>query len=377
MFGKRIDLFTLFGFTVRVDASWIFIAVLLTWSLADGVFPSSYRGLATATYWWMGLAGTLGLFASVVVHELSHSLVARRHGTPMQGITLFIFGGVAEMRDEPPDPKAEFLIAVVGPVTSILLAAFCYGLARLGDAQGWPEAVWGVLAYLATLNLILAAFNLVPAFPLDGGRVLRSALWRWKGSLRWATRITAGIGSGFGVLLIVLGVFALFSGNPVGGIWWVLLGLFVRSAAGTAYQQLLLRQALSGESVRRFMQTQPVTVSRHFSLRRLVEEYIYHFHYKMFPVVDDGRLLGCVTTAQVKTVPREEWDRQTVGAILEPCSPANSVSPDADAMQALRQMSQMGRSRLLVVEGNRLVGLITLKDLLRFFSSKLELEQAA
>ncbi|HUJ67152.1 MAG TPA: site-2 protease family protein, partial [Acidimicrobiales bacterium] len=326
MSGKRVDLFTVFGFTVCVDAGWLFIAALLTWSLATAVFPGTDPGLLSATYWWMGVIGTLGLFASVVVHELSHSLVARHQGTPMQGITLFIFGGVAEMRDEPASPRAEFLMAVIGPLTSLLVALVLYVVAWAGTVAGWPAALLAVLDYFATLNAILAGFNLIPAFPLDGGRVLRSALWRWKGSLRWATRVSAGIGSGFGVLLIVLGVFALFSGNPVGGMWWVLLGLFVRNAAGTTYQQLLLRQALSGESVRRFMQSQPVTVPRRLSLRQLVEEYIYRFHYKMFPVVDDGRLLGCVTTAQVRAVPREEWDRQTVGAIVEPCSPANGVS---------------------------------------------------
>jgi len=376
MFGSRVDLFTLFGFTVRVDASWLFIAALLTWSLAAGVFPAAVPGLPAATYWWMGAAGCLGLFASVVLHELAHSLVARRHGIHMHGITLFIFGGVAEMQDEPSGPRAEFLTAVVGPVSSLLLAAGLFGLSRVA-AGTWPAAVTAVLEYLGTLNFILAAFNLIPGFPLDGGRILRAALWGWKGSLRRATRISARIGGWVGIGLAALGILQLFTGNPIGGMWWVLIGVFLRNAAEQSYQQLLLRRALGGEPVRRFMQRNPVTVPRHISLRDLVEDYVYRSYFKMFPVMDDDRLVGCITTDHVKAVPREAWDRESVGAIAERCSPDNTVSPDLDAMAALGTMSRTGRSRLLVVEGNRLVGVLTLKDLLQFFSRRVELEEAA
>jgi CBS domain-containing protein len=223
---------------------------------------------------------------------------------------------------------------------------------------------------------MLALFNLIPAFPLDGGRVLRSALWEWKGSLRWATMITSRLGSGFGILLMVLGAVSVVSGQW-SGIWLVLVGLFVRNAAQMSYQQLLMRRALEGEPVARFMKADPVTVPRGISVAELVESYIYRHHFKLYPVLDDsGRLAGCVTTRQVRELPREEWDRTTVGALAKGCQPENTVTPATDAMQALSLMSRTGVSRMLVVEGDRLVGILTLKDLLQFFALKMELENA-
>lgn len=375
MFGRGIHLFTLFGFSVRLDPSWFIVAVLATSNLATQLFPAQNPGLPRSTYWWMGAAGALLLFASVVVHELAHSLVARRYGVPMRGITLFLFGGVAEMSAEVPHPKAEFWIAIAGPAMSLAIALASLGLGATGQDLGWPLPLVGVLTYLGQVNAMLVAFNLVPAFPLDGGRVLRSILWRWKGSLRQATRISSQIGSGFGFLLIAIGVLLVVQGNW-SGLWFFLLGLFLRNAAQMSYQQLLLRRAFEGEPVARFMQTNPVTVPRQISVSELVQDYIYRHHYKMYPVVDDaGRLLGCVTTRQVKELPREEWDSTTAGALAKQCSPENTVRPDTDAMEALSAMSRTGASRLMVAEGDRLLGILTLKDLLRFFSLKMELEQ--
>lgn len=375
MFGKRYDLFTLFGFKIRIDLSWFIIAILITWSLAEGFFPFYYEGLSSATYWWMGAAGALGLFGSIVLHELSHAVVARRYGLRMKGITLFIFGGVAEMQDEPPSPKVEFMVAIAGPIASILIGAAFFGLYRIGQFTGWPGAANGVLAYLAIINVVLVGFNLVPAFPLDGGRVLRSVLWHWKNNLRWATRVTTQFGSGFGIALIVLGLFSVISGNFLGGMWWFLIGMFLRGAAQMSYQQVLLRQALEGEPVSRFMKAEPVTVPAHISLQELVDDYIYKHHFKMFPVVDDGKLRGSISTRQVKGVPREEWARQTVETLVEPCSQENTVRPETDAMKALEKLNQTGASRLLVVDGTRLVGIIALKDLMKFLSLKVELEE--
>jgi Zn-dependent protease len=324
----------------------------------------------------MGIVGALGLFLSIIFHEMCHSLVARRYGMPMKGITLFIFGGVAEMGDEPPSPKAEFMMAVVGPISSIAMGLFFYAIYFLGRQNGWPEPANGVIQYLAYINGLLALFNLIPAFPLDGGRVLRSILWGLKKNLRWATRISSRIGSGFGILLILLGAFQFLSGNFIGGMWWFLIGMFVRGAAKMSYQQLLLRKALEGEPVKRFMKTDPVTVTPSLSVEQLVEDYIYKHHYKMFPVVEDtDTLVGCVTTKQVKEIPREEWGRRKVGQIATECSSENTVDPQLDAIKALSIMSKTGASRLMVTQGNRLLGIIALKDLLRFFALKIELEE--
>jgi Zn-dependent protease/predicted transcriptional regulator len=375
MFGKRIKLFKLLGFEVRIDLSWIIIAALVTWSLAAGLFPYLYPDLTRETYWLMGVVGALGLFVSIVAHEFCHSLVARRFGMSMKGITLFIFGGVAEMGDEPPTARAEFMMAIVGPLSSMAIGAVFYLIYRFGESAGWDTPVNGVIYYIAYINGILAVFNLLPAFPLDGGRVLRSILWGLKDNLRWATRISSAIGAAFGIGLIVLGVFQFISGNVIGGVWMFLIGLFLKSAAQMSYQQLLVRKALEGESVRRFMNTHPVTVQDSTTIEELVEDYIYKYHYKMFPVMSGDHLVGCITTRQVKEIPRQAWSRETIREVASPCSAENTISPQTDAIKALAMMNQGGISRLLVVENGHLVGLVTLKDLLDFFSLKVELEE--
>jgi Zn-dependent protease/predicted transcriptional regulator len=375
MFGKRIKLFKLMGFEVGIDLSWIVLAVLIAWSLSEGLFPVQFKGLSTGTYWLMGIVGALGLFVSIILHELSHSIVARKYGMPMKGITLFIFGGVAQMSEEPTSPKGEFMMAIVGPLSSIAIGLVFYVIYTLGKQGGWPQPVNGVVGYLALINGILAGFNLIPAFPLDGGRVLRSILWGVKGNIRWATRIASYIGSGFGVLLIVLAVFQLFQGNFIGAMWWFLIGMFLRGAAKASYQQLVTRNALQGEPVRRFMNANPVTVPPSLTVEELVEDYIYRYHYKMFPVVDSGKLVGCVSTKEVKELPHEEWSQKRVGDLAEDCTSDNTVSPNTDAVKALSLMNRTDISRLMVTEGDQLVGILTLKDLLQFLSLRVELEE--
>ncbi|MBN1425382.1 site-2 protease family protein [Candidatus Fermentibacteria bacterium] len=375
MFGKRMKLFKLLGFEVGVDQSWLILAVLITWSLATGVFPHYFEGFSTATYIWMAIIGAVGFFASIIFHELCHSLVARRFGLRIKGITLFIFGGVAQMEEEPPSAKAEFMMAIAGPLSSIALGVGFYGISLVAADPASTQPVTAVLAYLAFINLLLAGFNLLPAFPLDGGRVLRSLLWRWKKNLRWATHISSQIGSGFGVVLIVLGLLSVITGNFFGGIWWFVIGMFLRGASQQSYHQLLMRRALEGEAVRRFMSSDPVTVTRGITVEDLVEDYIYKYQYKMYPVVEDGRLVGCVTLNQVKKVPREERASRSVGDIADACTAANTVHPDFDAMKALATMSRTGSSRLMVVDGDRLVGVVALKDMLKFLSLKIDLEE--
>jgi len=375
-FGTPITLFKMFGFSVRMNFSWIIIAVLVTWSLATQIFPMSHKGYSQVVYWWMGLAGMLGLFVSVVFHELCHSLVARRFDLQMKGITLFIFGGVAEMTEEPKSPKAEFLMAIAGPASSVALALVFYAVAYGGQSLELPEPVTGTIRYLGFINIVLVVFNLLPGFPLDGGRVLRSILWYWKGNLRWATRIAASFGSGFGTILIVLGIMNVLMGYFVAGMWNFLIGLFLRSAAGISYRQLLMRETLHGEPISRFMNAEPVTVSPETPIAELVEHYIYKYHYKMYPVVQaDKTLAGCVTVQRVKEIPKDQWNHSTVRELMQGCSEENTISPDQDAMEALAKMSRTQLSRLMVVRSGRLLGIITLKDMLGFLSMKMEFEQ--
>lgn len=372
MFGRRFDLFTLFGITVRVDSSWLVVVAMFSWLLTNS-FAARYPELSTTTHWIMGLTGVLGLFSSVVLHEFGHAIMARQVGLSIRGITLFFFGGVAEMDSEPPGPGAEFLVAVAGPAVSFLLGMgsfLAYGL-LWGVAVG--PATLGVIEYLGYINFFLLIFNMVPAFPLDGGRVLRSVLWYWKRDLRWASSVTSQIGRGFGVFLIAFGVFEIVARqNFVGGLWMCLIGMFLRNAAQMSYRQVLLRRGLEGEPVRRFMQTDPVAVPRAISVAELVQEYFYKYRHTLFPVVDHERLVGSVTTQQIKDLPQSEWTRQTVGTIAVPVTSANTVSAETDATEAMAMMNRTGDSRLLVVEAERLVGIVTLKDLLDFLALKVE-----
>ncbi|GAB4377997.1 MAG: site-2 protease family protein [Calditrichia bacterium] len=322
----------------------------------------------------MGVGGALGLFVSIIFHELSHSLVARTQGLPIKGITLFIFGGVAEMHKELENARAELLMAIAGPIASIIMGGVFFAVHLVGYSWGWPKAVHGVLLYLSVINLILAGFNMIPAFPLDGGRVLRSALWAWKKNLRWATRVSSKIGSAFGILLIILGVINFINGNFIGGVWWFLIGMFLRGASYQSYQQLLLRKQLEGETLERFMKKDPVSVPPSLSLEDLVEDYIYKYHFKMYPVVEGDKLIGCVEVRQVKEIPRAERKHHTVGELIEACSEKNTINVRSDPVEALSRMHQSGKSRLMVVDNGKLVGIVALKDMLDFLSLKIDLE---
>lgn len=374
MFGKSVPIIKLLGFEIKIDPSWIIVLFLMIWSLSLGVFPQYYQGLSSTTYWWMGIFGAIGLFVSIVIHELFHSLVARRFGLSIRGITLFMFGGVAEMTEEPANAKTEFYMALAGPVTSIALGMIFYStyliLKRLGVSMG----ITGIFGYLGIINWALAGFNLIPAFPLDGGRILRSILWWRKKDLRWATRIASRMGEIFGFTLIFLGVFSIFRGSFVGGIWLFLIGMFLQNASQVSMQRLMISKALEGETVRRFMKPDPVTIPDTMTLKEAVEDYIYRYHYKMFPVVRNSKLVGCLTTRDIKVIPKEKWSTQTAGEVSKSCSIDNTIHPDTDATQALSLMNRTGNSRLMVVENDQLIGVITLKDLLQFFSLKMELE---
>lgn len=375
MFGKPLTLFRIFGFEVKVDWSWLILGALIVWSLATGLFPVWYKGLDKADYWAMGVAGAVGLFLSIVFHELWHSLIARRFGLNMRGITLFLFGGVSEMADEPPSPKAEFFLAVAGPISSVVLAAVLLAVSYLLTGPGPTTAVTGVLNYLGYLNFVLAGFNLIPAFPLDGGRVLRAILWGAWNDLRRATRVATTVGAGLGAGLMFLGVVQFFMGRSIGGIWTFIIGMFVRSTARSSYRQLLFRRALEGVPVRKFMVADVVTVKPETTVEKLVEDYIYKYHFKMYPVVRGGDLVGCVTLDQVKGLAREDWAAHNVGELARGCSAENTIRPDEDVMKALALMQRTGRSRLLVAEGGKLAGIISLKDIMGYIVLKLDLEE--
>lgn len=373
MFGRNVTLFEIFGFKVQINLTWAFLAFLVAWSLAQGYFPAAHEGLTTLAYWWMALIAVIGLLFSIVAHELAHSLVARRFGVTMRGITLFLFGGVAEMEEDLPTPGSEALVAIAGPITSVVLGAFFLGMAALVQSATGSIAAFLVLNYLAVLNLVLAVFNSIPAFPLDGGRVLRAIAWWWTGDAGRATRIAAAVGSGFGFLLIALGLIAALSGNLF-GLWWVLLGLFINAAASSATYQLQTRQILRGAPISRFMTRDPVAVQPSVTVQDLVDNYFYRYYHDLFPVVEGARLVGSVGLREIKKLPREEWGQVPVREIAQACTQENCVPADTDAFQALELMQRTGNTRLMVTENSRLVGVVALRDLLRLLSLKRDLE---
>jgi Zn-dependent protease len=382
MFIRRFEIFRLFGLPIRIDLSWFLILLLLTWSLATNGFPHLIQEYmpdaevpSPGTLWTMGLLASLALFLSVLLHELGHAIVARGYGIPMSGITLFFFGGVAEMQEEPPSAKAEFWVAIAGPIVSVILAvAFLFGAGVLHRMEA-DVSVTVVVGWLGFINGMLVAFNMLPAYPLDGGRVLRSILWAIRNDLRWATRICSSLGAAFGFVLVGFGVLLFIGGAFAGGIIMAILGLFLRGAALMSYQQLLVRRALEGEPVRRFMKEEIVTVPPDITLADLVNEVIYRHYYKMYPIVDNGRVLGCITTRRVKEIPPEEWSSTRVVDVMDPRSRENTITADTDAMRAMSRMNHNEYSRLMVVEGDQLVGIIALKDLLRFLSMRIEMDE--
>jgi Zn-dependent protease/CBS domain-containing protein len=372
----QYSLFTIFGFEVKLDLSWLLLGLLITWTLAAGLFPVSFPGLATQTYWAMGIIGAIGVLFSIVFHELSHSLVARQFGMPIRGITLFIFGGVAEMHEEATSPKAEFLMAVAGPIASLVLGGISFGLYSVGETFSWPTAIEGLLFYMGYFNVIVAIFNLVPAFPLDGGRMLRATLWGWQHNLQRATRIASYIGSGFAFILMAFGIWWLVNGALIAGMWWILIGWFLHNAAKASYRQLLMRSAVEGQPVRKFMNDNPVTLQESLDLQTVVDDYVYKYHHKFFPVTDDqGTLRGCISLEDIKQVDKAQWPQRRVEQIMQHCSRNNTVSPDTDTFAVINRLLQPGASRVMVVENGKLVGLLALRDLHEYLSLHLDLER--
>jgi Zn-dependent protease/predicted transcriptional regulator len=374
---RRIRLFSLYGFEVGLDLSWLLLALLISWSLGAGLFPAEYPGHSRTVYAWMGILVAVGVFFSIVLHEFSHSIVARRYGLPIRGITLFIFGGVAEMEREPPDARAEFFMAIAGPIASFVIAAGLWSLHRIGTSVSLGVPLLGVIETLALINVTVAIFNLLPAFPLDGGRMLRAALWHFRGDYRAATMTSSRIGQALGFVLMMLGVIGFIGGNIIGGMWWFLIGLFVRGAATASYQQVVVNELLRDRPVSDFMRRDPVTVPPELKLADFVEDVVYRHHYKMYPVVDDARLLGSVAVGDLKSIPQNDWEDRSVRSIMQPVSADNAVDPRSIATDLLPRMTRPGaRTRYLVVDGGALAGVVTLKDLLELISLKLQLDDA-
>ncbi|HEX9667352.1 MAG TPA: site-2 protease family protein [Thermodesulfobacteriota bacterium] len=373
MIGNGVKLTKILGIEIWVDYSWLVIFALVTWSLAGGFFPKEYPGLTSLAYWIMGAFAAILLFLCVLLHELSHSYVAQKSGIAVPRITLFIFGGVAQIAEDPKNPKIELNVAVAGPICSLLLALLFWILSKSVLVSSYIQLL-AIFEYLAFINIALAVFNLVPGFPLDGGRILRAYLWdRW-GDMRKATHTVSRIGSGFGIGLIILGLINFFLGNFIGGIWLVFIGMFLNQASKSGYRMTLAKDALTGVKVRDIMTSKVTSVPASISLNELVNKYFHQFIFICFPVVnEEGELLGLVSLRQIKDVPKELWDQKTVGDIMMRNSDFNILSPDDDALRAVNLIMRNDLGRAPVVERRKLVGIITRRDIMTFLSIKYEL----
>ncbi len=375
MFTHALKLFEIGGIEIKVDLGWALVALFIAWSLAQGVFPQLYEGLDTADYIWMAAAAVLGLAVSIIAHELAHSFVAKAYGTPVSSITLFMFGGVAAMEDEPRSPKSEFFIAIAGPIMSIALCAGFVLSSNLFAGEEPQSAAYGVLRYLGLLNGVLAVFNLLPAFPMDGGRALRAALWARSGDAMNATRQASSIGKSFGTVFIGLGIVAALAGAFAPGIWYVLIGLFLRGAAEASYTGVRVRSLLGAARVRQHMTLNPHTVQADTSLDRFVTEHVYRRHHDFFPIEQDGGVVGVATLRDVKGVQRDAWGETAIVDVMQPVGESNTIAVDTSALAALQKMRETRQSRLLVLEQGRLVGVVVLKDLLDLIALDAQLEQ--
>ncbi len=355
------------GFEIRVDLSWFVIFFLVFWSLSEGVFPQQLPNATRPTLFVMGLAGTLLFFVSLLIHELSHALVSRAKGIPIEGITLFIFGGMAMTKGEPEAPKDELYIAGVGPVTSLVLAGLFWIVGRVAVGVGLGPEVAAVAAYLAFINLALAIFNLMPGFPLDGGRVFRAITWLVTGDRDKATRWAVKGGRWLGAGLMVLGGIEALSGAPLSGLWLVFIGWFLRNLAGTSLRQQIIQDVLRGHVVSDLMTPQPDVVSLRLPLSTLVHDHFMRLRYGSYPVVDGADLVGMITLDDVKRVPRDAWAGTMVSEAMTPLAECVVVAPTTSVESVLHEMGNRGaRARALVIDRGHLVGIISASDIARW-----------
>lgn len=365
------------GIPIHVHASWFVVFLFVTWTLATGYLPETLPGLSAPRYWGMGGIAALLLFLSVLLHELGHSYVALRYQIPIRQITLFIFGGMAHMGKEPSSPRAEFLIAMAGPLVSLILGAGCLGGAMAVDSLFARSGFQGLVVLgglLGMVNVQLGLFNLIPGFPLDGGRALRAGLWAWNKDFNRATSQAALTGIGFGVALgligavLMVGAWSGAMGHSIAtnGGWLIFIGAFLFSAALASRRQAAMRTSLASVTVRQVMVHPVVILPPDMTMQDAVDQYFVAHGFGGFPVCEEGQVLGVVTVRDVQAVPTALWPWRRVCEIMRPVSPAFCIPPDWSVMQAMERMAQSGLDRLVVVENGAIVGLITRSAIAHF-----------
>ena len=356
-------IFRIAGIDINIHISWLIILVFLTFSLATGWFPITYPGSSTATYYLLGFIASILLFVSVLLHELAHSFVARSRGLQVKSIVLFIFGGVSNIEQEPQTPGIEFSMAFVGPLVSLLIGVVCYGLLLL--VRGTHSLLVPILSYLALMNIILGIFNLIPGFPLDGGRVLRSIIWKATGNFQTATNITTFVGQAFAYLIILWGILLFFAGNAFNGLIIIFTGWFLLTSAQSARSQSVLDTAFRGVTVNQIMNTNVMTVPANISLQKLVDEYFLPRGLRSAFVMQGDQLAGLITLSDIRHVPRDQWPQTPVGYAMIPLERLHTITPQQNVKDVLPLMTGQDVNQLAVVQDGRLVGVLTREGILR------------
>jgi len=370
---RALRLGRVFGIAIDVDWTWFIVFFLFAALLSQGLLAERLPGLGFPARWLLAALTTVLFFASVLLHELAHSVVAIRNGLGITGITLFIFGGVSKMADEPRSPTMELKIALAGPATSIALSLLFFVLARLAAAMPGGAILGTICFYLGTVNGFLAIFNLLPGFPLDGGRVLRAGLWRGLMNLTEATRIASSFGQGLGILMIMAGVLMFLGHAPWNGVWLAFIGWFLIQAAQASYQQLIVRQSLSGIPVSQVMTTQVESVPADATLEEVVHDYMMAHNHPAFPVIEGEVVLGLLCLGDIRHVPREQRSQVTARQAAPPLSDHNTIAPSAQVWDALLRMTAEDCGRLLVMENGRLLGILSRTDIMRTLRMRMEL----
>ncbi len=371
-----VNIGRILGIPIKIHWTLWIVFLLIAWSLATpgGYLSLTYPGLSSTTYWLIGIVSALLLFVSVLLHELSHSYIAKKNGLPIARITLFFYGGVSEMTEEPKDPRLEVRMAAAGPLTSFAIAGVMGVLWLLARLVSAPVAIIATLGYGALINAVLGAFNLIPAFPLDGGRVLRGSLWKRSKNLLSATGRATRVSEGLSTLMIGVGLLlVVFTGNIVNGLWILFLGWFIRSGAETSLKQTRMTDILSRVSVSDIMTKQLLTVSPDITVQNLVTDYFLTHPHGGYPVVQNDKVLGLVTMDSVRSIPREKRDLELVSQAMVPYEKTVTVTPTVSASDALKQMAQKGVGRVLVMDKDQLLGIVSRGDIMRTLKTRQEL----
>jgi Zn-dependent protease/CBS domain-containing protein len=366
VFRHTVPVGRILGIPIDLDYSWFLIASLITWLLAVNYYPAAFKGGTSGEYWLMGAVTAVLFFASIIVHELAHSWVALRYKIPIHRITLFIFGGVSQIAAEPPNAGAEFLIAIAGPITSFALAAIF--LALEGPLENVAPAL-AVAKYLALINGLLGLFNLIPGFPLDGGRVFRAIVWGVTKNFRRATVIAASTGRFFGFLFIVWGVWQVLSGRVANGLWIAFVGWFLESAAGAQVQQQMVQGLLVGHKVSEAMGDACTHVPANTPLQDLVDQEILSHGRRCFLVDQEGREAGLLTLHNLKEVPRSSWTTTTAAQAMIPIEKLSRIDANAELWTALEKMGRDGINQMPVMRGSEMVGMLSRGDVVRYLQT--------